>query len=145
MENNENDQIMKKMQEEIKDLQAKYNSISGDVKAMKNSQAELQGNMSTIGGSLEKMSKNVEEMMNKLNLITDEQQQHSIEQMMHKSGGLFFRLVKKPLRKLAVGTVSTAMVFGDYAWEKIANTKEGLEDIVAEASYHKNKRLEQQD
>lgn len=145
MENHENDQQFKKIQEELKEIRSKYNTVSGDVKTLKNSQSDIQDNMGIICSSLEKMSKSVEEMMNRLNSITEEQQKSAVENMMHKKGGMFSALVKKPLRKLAVGTVGAIMAVGESTAEIMANAKEGMEDIVAEANYNrKTKRQEQQ-
>lgn len=141
---NYDDQI-KKMQQEMKELQTKYAAISGDVKELKNNQAGIQQNMSMVCNSVEKMSGNLEEMMSKLNVITGNHEKSLVEEMMGKKKGLFSKLVKRPIRKLAVGTLSTAMSVGDFAVERVANAKEGMEDLVAEAQYKKRIKRKMED
>jgi predicted nuclease with TOPRIM domain len=145
MENHDNEQQYKKIQSDIKEVQSKYNAISEDVKSLKTGQSSLQEHMGMINSNLEKMSKNVEDMMNRLGSIMEEQQKSAVEEMIHKKGGMLSALIKKPLRRLAVGTVGMALAVGDFTAEKFANAREGLEDIVAEANYNrKMKRQEQQ-
>lgn len=139
MMDNYDDQI-KKMQQEIKDIKSKYESLNGDVKELKTSQASIQQNMTMICNSVEKMSSNVEEMMSKLNTISGNQEKSAVEEMIGKKKGLFNTLVKRPIRKVAVGTISTAMSLGDFAVERLENVKEGMEDLVAEAHYNKKMR-----
>jgi len=145
MENHDFEQQIKKLQSDMKEMQSKYTNISEDVKSLKTGQSSLQENMGLINNNLEKMNKNFESMMNKLNSVMEDRQKSDVEEMMGKKGGMFSRMVKKPLRKLAVGTVGAALTIGDFTVERLSNAKEGLEDIVAEANYNRKlKRQEQQ-
>ena len=47
----------------------------------------------------------------------------------------FFYVLRKPLKKAAIITLSSALTLGDKTREAIENIKEETEDIIAEAKY----------
>jgi ABC-type transporter Mla subunit MlaD len=131
---------IKKMQEDIKEMNARFDALSGDVKILQESQAAIRENVNTVSGSFEKLSGSIEEIIRKLDAISEDQKKSGMSKIMDDGEGFLNKAVRKPLRKLAVGTVSAIMAVADFAVEKAAGAKEGLEDIVAEASYHNKKR-----
>ena len=135
-----NEQQLKKMQEDLKDMQTKYTGLVNDMKGLKAGQAGMQENITVLNGHYEKISGNMEMIMCKLDSISEDAQKNMMGKMMRQKQGVMSRMIKNPLRKLAVGTIGTLMSMGDYAAEKASNAKEGLEDIVAEANYNNKKR-----
>ncbi|HVI41665.1 MAG TPA: hypothetical protein VM577_13515, partial [Anaerovoracaceae bacterium] len=134
------EQQLKKMHEEVKEMHSKYTALTNDVKNLKDSQAGIQENMNAVNSNFDKLNGNIEEIMNKLNVISEDQKKSTMGKIMGDRDGLFTKAVKKPLRKLAIGTISTIMTISDYSMEKASSAKEGMEDIVAEASYNNKKR-----
>lgn len=144
MESQVLDNQYKTVQDDVKTLHQEYKAISSDVKSLNSSQTALQGNVDTICSNMEKISKNVEEMMKQLQVISEEHQKLAVENMLHHKSGHVSAAVKKTLRKLAVGTVTGAMILGEYSAEKLACAREGLEDIIAEANYNNKIRKQSQ-
>ncbi|SHH74274.1 hypothetical protein SAMN02745823_00815 [Sporobacter termitidis DSM 10068] len=136
MEDQVSDNQYKKVQDDVKTLHHEYHAVLNDVKSLNAGQSALQSNVDAICGNMEKISQSVEEMMKQLQVISEEHQKMAVENMLHKNSGLFSAALKKSVRKLAVGTVSAAMLLGEFSAEKLACAREGLEDIVAEASYN---------
>jgi hypothetical protein len=144
MEELETGRQVKVMQEEIDALKSEFCAVSCEVKELGNGQRQANEAMDGLRVNLEKINSSLEEMMEKLGAISEANQKSAVEDMLHKGGGFFSELVGKPLRKLAVGTVGTVMMVGEFAAEKLAYAREGMEDIVAEASYNNKMRGQNQ-
>lgn len=127
------------MQEDLKDMQARYTDLAQDVKTLKNGQTGIQENMNALNGQFEKINSNMESIMFKLDVISEDRDKNLIGKMM-KEKESFLSKIKNPLRKLAVCTVGAIMSMTDYTVEKASGAREGLEDIVAEASYNNKKK-----
>lgn len=135
------EELQKKMQQELDSLQEKYSKMSEQIQDLQNDKFDLNNNMKTMNDSFQQVSKNVEDILFKLdnlqgidkNLFDDDIVDRKMNISMKKT-------FLNPLRKLAVGTISSVLSVADKTTEVTCGFKEGLEDIVAEAQYQRKKR-----
>lgn len=132
--NNESNNVQnQKIQEELNDLKNKYSNLLKEMQVLENNKDNinsLKQDIKSIHDGFEQINKNVEQLNDKLNTISQESQMNN--QMK--------KMMRNPLRRLMVGTVSSVMFVVDKAVETTSGIRENLEDIVAEAQYENKKK-----
>ena len=135
------EELQKKMQKELDDLQVKYSSISDQIQTLQNDKSDLKNSIKTMNDSFQQVSKNVEDILSKLNTISRDNEGFDDEDMMDRKINVSLKkLIFNPLRKLAVGTIGSVLAVADTATEVTCGFKEGFEDIIAEAQYQRKKK-----
>ena len=131
----------------LEELQCKYDNIKKEVDDLESNKESLNESVNKMHNSFELINKNVEELMTKLDAMgmrVDESKEET-----NKRDRFDFSLnnmIVNPLRKVAVGTIRAAIMVGEKANEEVANIREGMEDVVAEAQYlNKKQRVESVD
>lgn len=127
---------------EIEDLYKKYDSLNKKVEQIEKEHRNTENSMKRIENSVESMSTNFEQLMKKLDSVMELKEAGKMFQKDLGKNLSFHRMVKQPMRKLAVGTMSTVFQISSYASEKISGAREGLEDMVAEAQYNSRKKIQ---
>lgn len=134
---NDVNEIQKKYEQEIKDLNSKYEMLSKEVEKLIKNEESLRTSVNTIYNSFEKLNQNVEMILSKM----DSLQNANFEQQQGPKMDLNIgRKLGRGLRRLTVGTVGFVLGVRDRTAETVANFKEGFEDIVAEAQYNNRKK-----
>jgi chromosome segregation ATPase len=129
------------MQLELDNLHLKYNNISDQIQTLQNDKSDLRNSVKAMNDSFQQVSKNVEDILSKLNAISkDNKNLNEADMMDRKINFSLKKLIFNPLRKLAVGTISSVLTVADTATEVTCGFKEGLEDMVAEAQYQRKKK-----
>lgn len=139
--NNEMSTDSQKMQEQIQELQLKYEKLSQEVEQLENHKTNIGTDIKEIHGEFEQINKKIEMILEKLNGLSDEYDEMETDMddeinITRSMKGFF----TNPLRKIAVGTLSAVYAIADMTIEKTSSFKESLEDIVAEAQYSNKKR-----
>lgn len=132
----------KAMESEIHELEERYSFLMKEVKELEESRNSMKENMNSVQASFEQINHNILDIMKRLDALSG-----VCENIKNEAKDDFFNkresmgsILTKPLRKLAVGTVSFFYTVADITMEGTANLKEGFEDIVAEAQYQNKKR-----
>jgi chromosome segregation ATPase len=135
------EELQKKMQQELDDLEQKYGKISEQIQNLQNDKSDLKNSMKTMNDSFQQVSKNVEDILSKLDNINvpnkDLNDENEVKRTMDFS---MKKMIFSPLRKLVVGTISSVLSVKDKTAEVTCGFKEGFEDIVAEAQYQRTKK-----
>lgn len=135
------EELQKKMQQELDELQQKYSKISEQIQNLQNDKSDLKNNIKTMNDSFQQVSKNVEDILSKLNNINAPNKDLNDEDEISKKMNLSMKkIIFNPLRKLLVGTISSVLLVKDKTAEVTCGFKEGFEDIVAEAQYQRTKK-----
>lgn len=138
---NKIEELQKKMQQELDDLQLKYSNISDQIQTLQNDKSDLKNSIKTMNDSFQQVSKNVENILSKLDNISGDSKNLDDEDMMDRKMNISMKkMIVNPLRKLAVGTITSVLSVTDKAAEVTCGFKEGFEDIVAEAQYQRKRK-----
>ncbi|MEA4847575.1 MAG: hypothetical protein VB106_10125 [Clostridiaceae bacterium] len=136
-----NGQEYKKMHEEFKELKANYTGLTKDVEALKKGQKEINENYKAINNNFDRINNNMDDLMAKVGKLVEQQDISMVEKVVGKAKeATRAGMLRRPLRRLVVGTISTVMSAADAASEGMAHIRENFEDIVAEAQYNNQKR-----
>jgi len=139
--NNELQTDSNKMQEEIQDLRLKYNNLSTELVELESNKTELGTDIKEIHVEFDQINKSVEEILLKLNKLTYEND--GMENVINKGTPITITMKNffaRPLRNMAVGTLSAVYAVADKTMEKASGFRESLEDIVVEAQYANKKK-----
>ncbi|MFL0196851.1 hypothetical protein ACJDU8_14975 [Clostridium sp. WILCCON 0269] len=135
------EELQKKMEQELIDLQQKYSKISEKIEELQNNKLDVKNSMKIMNDNFGNISKNVENILSKLDNINIKEKNlnddHIIDDRIDIS---MKKIIFNPLRKLAVGTVASVLAVTDKVTELTCGAKEGLEDIVAEVQYQRRKK-----
>ena len=145
MENNndkinisENDTVNK---DNLKSLQEKYDKLSKEVKSLEDLRDGMKNSINTMHSSFDNINRNIEDILERLDRITvDSGTTRRTNDNMYRMNFSLRNLVGRPLRRLAVGTLSGIYIVADKAIEGAYSVKENAEDIFAEAQYESKKR-----
>lgn len=132
---------VKSASKEIDDLYKKYESLSKKVEMIEKENRNTENSMKRIEDSVGTMNTNFDTLMKKLDSIMEDKEAGRMFQKDMGKNISFNNMIKRPMRKLAVGTMSTVFQISSYASEKLSGAREGMEDIVAEAQYKSKKRM----
>lgn len=125
---------------EINELKQKYESIIQRLDSIEKENTHREHSIKRIENSFEVINNNMKELMGKIDLMIEDKETNKMFNNVARSGFSLMNMIKRPIRRLTVGTMSTLFTIADYASEKTACAKESLEDIVAEAQYESKKR-----
>ncbi len=129
-----------KLTQEINDLKKKYETVMKKVEAIEKESRETAKSINRIENSVGTMNNNFEELMKKLDSVVEDRESDKMFDNTKRSGFSLKKMITKPMRKLAVGTISTMFTLADYTSEKFSYAREGVEDMIAEAQYNSKKR-----
>jgi chromosome segregation ATPase len=133
--------LQKKMQQELEDLQQKYSKISEQIQELQNDKLDIKNSIKTMSDNFQQVNKNVENILSKLDNIGPRNRNLDDEDILDEDIDISMKkIVVNPLRKLIVGTVTSVLSVTDKVTELTCGFKEGLEDIVAEAQYQRKKK-----
>jgi predicted nuclease with TOPRIM domain len=134
MENNE------QLNQEVNELKGKYESLMQKLDNIEKENTNRENNIKQIENNFEVINNNIRELMNKIDSIVEDKETNKMFSSFRKGDSSFTNMIKMPMRKVTVNTMRTIFSMADYASEKLAFAREGLEDIVAEAQYENKKR-----
>ena len=78
--------------------------------------------------------------MKKLDFMVEDRESNRMFDKVNRHSFSLRKMITKPMRKLAVGTMSAVFSAADYTSEKLSYAREGVEDMVAEAQYNSKRR-----
>lgn len=135
---NENNTII---ENDLKSLQEKYDNLSKEVQSLENMKNDMTESIKTMYLSFEDMNKNIRDILERLDRITvDQDTTMRTDLNIPRMNFSLKNLIGRPLRKVAVGTLSGIYTVADKALESAYSVKENTEDIFAEAQYESKKR-----
>jgi chromosome segregation ATPase len=126
----------KTLEERLNALEEKFNKMNTEVDGLKNERSELKENIKSMQDSFQTVNKNVETILSRLEDMTSRQN----GSMMNGMTPGMMKMMRRPMRKLFVGTVSSVMTVTSVLTEAVSHMKEGMEDIMAEAQYEQKKK-----
>lgn len=140
-ENNELQEDLQKPHEDIDDLQSKYHALHQAVSQLENKKTSINSDIQQIRNEFEQMNTSMGEILQKLTKLSDDfvlanEKPDQEYKMMNSIRKMF----TNPIRKMAVGTLSTVYMMTDKTIERTSSMKENLEDLVAEAKYENQKK-----
>ncbi len=124
-----------KIIQEINTLRDKYETLSKKVDRIEKESKNTENSIKRIENSMGMMNNHFEELMKKLDNIVEDKESNKMFNEERKSNFSLKGMLTRPIRKLVVGTMSSVFSLADYASEKAAYAREGMEDIIAEAQY----------
>jgi chromosome segregation ATPase len=133
-----NEEFQKKMQKDLRELHEKYNELNEQIQDLQNDKADFKISIKTMSDNFTEVSKNVQDILSKIDNINN--RENGREVRYENEEGTMKKMVCKPLKKLAVGTVGSILSITDKVVEVSFGVKEGFEDIVAEAQYQRKKK-----
>lgn len=122
-----------KIQKEMNEIKVQYSDLLKEIKIIQKNEKtinNLKQKVDAMNTGFEQLNKNIQEISAKLNKMPNMQ-----KTIMRKK-----RLIRRTFRRAAIKTVGAFISIGDTTAEKASGFKEGIEDIVAEAYYEKNRR-----
>jgi chromosome segregation ATPase len=130
------------IESEIRELEERYSFLTKEVKDLEESKTVMKESMESVQDNFEQINQNISDIMKKLDMLagTCENINHINKDDFGDERESIGSIITKPLRRLAVGTVSFLYSITDATLEGASNIKEGFEDIVAEAQYENKKR-----
>lgn len=135
------EESQKKMQQELIDLQQRFDKISEQIQDLQNDKLAFKSSIKTMNDSFQQVSKNVEDILSKLDNFSNPNKGLNADDLIaRKMKFSMKKIIFNPLRKLAVGTISSILSVTDRAIESTCVIKEGFEDIVADAQYQRKKK-----
>lgn len=126
-------------EDNLKSLQDKYDKLSNEIKSMESAKNNMEEDIKTLHKDFENINNNLGNILDKLDNINNNSSTGNYHNT-SKRNGLLKTLIGKPLRKLAVGTLSGIYIVADRVVESAYDVKENAEDIFAEAQYKSKKR-----
>ncbi|AGK95948.1 hypothetical protein [Clostridium pasteurianum] len=128
-------------EDDLKSLQEKYDNLSKEIQSLENMRVGMKESIETMHSSFGDINKNIGDILERLDRITvDSDTTRHTKDDIYRMNFSLRNLVGRPLRKLAVGTLSGIYTVADKALESAYNAKENAEDIFAEAQYESKKR-----
>ena len=118
--------------QEINELKKQYESLIQRFDNLEKENTQKDNNFASVNNSLK-------ELMGKIDSIIEEKETTKMFNV-GKRDFSFMNIITTPMRKATVGTMRAVLSMTDFASEKVAHAREGLEDIVAEAQYENQKR-----
>ena len=139
--NNELQTNSNNMQQGFEELELKYSNLSKEIEKLESNKTSLGEELKQFHGEFEQINKSVEEILLKLNKLSVDYQgrKNNLGEAPSIMNSMK-NLLTNPLRKIAVGTLSTVYAVTDRTMEKASSFRESLEDIVAEAQYANKKK-----
>ncbi len=129
-----------KISQEINDLKKKYEAVMKKIDAIEKESKETANSINRIENSVGTMNNNFEELMKKLDFMVEDRESNRMFGKVNRHSFSLKKMITKPMRKLAVGTMSAVFSAADYTSEKLSYAREGVEDMVAEAQYNSKRR-----
>jgi len=138
---NETEQFRKKIQEQLDEYKTKFDQLGSEIQILKSSKSNFEENIKMINGNLQEVSKNVENIINRIDELSNKSDVFFEKSIADKIINFSIKkIVKFPLRKIAVGTISSIFTIVDKTMEATSTVREGFEDIVAEAHCEMQKK-----
>lgn len=138
---NETEQFQKKIQEQLDEYKTKFDQLGSEIQILKSSKSNFEENIKMINGNLQEVSKNVENIINRIDELSNKSDVFFEKSIADKIINFSIKkIVKFPLRKIAVGTISSIFTIVDKTMEATSTVREGFEDIVAEAHCEMQKK-----
>ncbi|MFL0198354.1 hypothetical protein ACJDU8_22720 [Clostridium sp. WILCCON 0269] len=135
------EELQKKMQQELTDLQQKYSKISEKVKELQNDKLDVKNSIKAMNDNFGHISKNVENVLSKLDNINIKDKDSNDDQIIDDRIDISMKkIIFNPLRKLTVGVISSILAVTDKVTKVTCGTREKLEDMVAEVQYERRKK-----
>jgi predicted nuclease with TOPRIM domain len=126
--------------QEINELKGKYDSLIQKLDSIEKENTQKENNIKQMENNFTVINNNLKELMAKIDSIIEEKETNQMFDSSKRRDFSLMNMVTKPMRKATVGTMRALFTMTDYASEKVAHAREGLEDIVAEAQYENQKR-----
>lgn len=118
--------------QEINELKKQYESLIQRFDNLEKDNTQKENNFSDVNNTLK-------ELMGKIDSIIEEKETNKMFNTKRSDFSLM-NMITTPMRKATIGTMRAVLSMTDFASEKVAHAREGLEDIVAEAQYENQKR-----
>jgi predicted nuclease with TOPRIM domain len=134
MENSE------QLNKEVNELKGKYESLMEKLVNIEKESANKENNIKQMENNFEVINNNIKELMNKIDSMVEDREASKMFNNFRMNNSSFMNMIRMPMRKATISTMRTIFSLADYASEKMAYAREGLEDIVAEAQYENKKR-----
>ncbi|OOM78939.1 hypothetical protein [Clostridium sp. BL-8] len=131
---------IEELNQEINGLKGKYDSLLQKLDSIEKENAQKENNIKQMENNFTVINNNLKELMEKIDSVIEEKETTKMFSNTRKNNFSFMNMVASPMRKATVGTMRAVFSMTDYASEKVAHAREGLEDIVAEAQYENKKR-----
>lgn len=118
--------------QEINELKRQYESLIQRFDNLEKENAQKENDFSDVSSTLK-------ELMAKIDSIIEKNETNTMFND-EKRNVSFPNMITTPMRKATVGTIRAFLSMTDFASEKVAHAREGLEDIVAEAQYENQRK-----
>jgi hypothetical protein len=128
-------------EDSLKLLQEKCDNLNKEVQSLENMRTNMEESIKTMHSEFENINKNIGSILVRLDGIKIDSD-HNSNDNINPTRIKFSvkKLIGRPLRRLAVGTLSGIYIVADKALESAYDVKENAEDIFAEAQYRSKKR-----
>ena len=126
--------------QEINELKQKYETIIQKLDGIEKENIHKEHTIKQAENNFEVINNNMKELMEKIDLMVEDKETNKMFNNVRKNSFSMMNMITSPMKKITVSTMRTLFTMADYASEKAAYAKEGLEDIVAEAKYESSKK-----
>ena len=134
MENSE------QISQEINELKQKYESLIQKLDDIEKENIHKEHSIKQTENNFEVINNNMRELMDKIDLMVEDKETSKMFNNVRKNSFSMMNMITTPMKKITISTMRTLFTMADYASEKAAYAREGLEDIVAEAQYESKKK-----
>ena len=126
--------------QEINELKQKYETIIQKLDGIEKENIHKEHTIKQAENNFEVINNNMKELMEKIDLMVEDKETNKMFNNVRKNSFSMMNMITSPMKKITVSAMRTLFTMADYASEKAAYAKEGLEDIVAEAKYESSKK-----
>jgi len=126
--------------QEINELKQKYETIIQKLDGIEKENIHKEHTIKQAENNFEVINNNMKELMEKMDSMLEDKETNKMFNNVRKNSFSMMNMITSPMKKITISTMRTLFTMADYASEKAAYAKEGLEDIVAEAKYESTKK-----
>ena len=126
--------------QEINELKQKYETIIQKLDNIEKENMHKEHTIKQAENNFEVINNNMKELMEKIDLMVEDKETSKMFNNVRKNNSSMINMITTPMKIITISTMRTLFTMADYASEKAAYAREGLEDIIAEAQYESKKK-----
>ena len=126
--------------QEINELKQKYESLIQKLDDIQKENTLRENSIKQTENNFDVINNNMKVLMDKIDLMVEDKETSKMFNNVRKNNFSMMNMITAPMKKITISTMRTLFTMADYASEKAASAREGLEDIMAEAQYESKKK-----
>lgn len=131
---------LEQLNKDFDELRGKYASINQKLDNIQKENTTREHSIQQLENNFQVINNNIKELMVKIDSMIEEKENHKIFDSDKRNDFSVMNIIRMPMRTVTVNTMRTIFTMVDYAYEKVACVKEGLDDIITEAQSESKKR-----